>query len=46
MRKTLIIADNDKSFVKRLDEYILLNHGDEFEIRICTSKDYLVKFFS
>ena len=46
MRKTLIIADNDEIFVKSLEEYVFLNHGDEFEIRTYTSKEYLEKFFS
>lgn len=46
MRKTLIIADNDEIFVKILEEYIFRNHGDEFEIRTYTSKEYLEKFFS
>ena len=46
MRKILIIADKDEIFVNSLEEYILLNHGEEFEIRTYTNKDYLEKYFS
>lgn len=46
MKKSLIIADNDHIFVKSLEDYLFINHGDEFEIRTISSKEYLEKYFS
>lgn len=46
MKKTLVIADNDELFVENLEEYIVRNHPDEFEVRTFTEISYLEKFFS
>lgn len=46
MKKTLVIADNDEIFVENLEEYIVRNHADEFEVRTFTEISYLESFFS
>lgn len=46
MKKSLIIADDDEIFVRSLEEYLFINHSEEFEIRTISSKEYLEKYFS